>query len=184
MRWCVPLPARSLSAPELLLQILQARSQALRRQSRVLAVEDLLFLIRHDRAKVARLRTFLSWRDVRAKVRESEQDDWEPMEQYQDGPLVAARLTLGLPWEMESIYGEGFLGNEEEGREEREAFEVARDVLRVRPYSPAVRAAVTLTPPRREPGSGRAHVQDDKGAVPALRGLPSGILHLPQRFVP
>jgi len=33
--------------------------------------EDLIFLIRHDRPKVNRLRTYLSWKDVRKNVKDS-----------------------------------------------------------------------------------------------------------------
>ena len=50
------------------------------RGARFLAVEDLIFLIRHDRAKVNRLRTYLSWKDVRKKVKESEADETPEMD--------------------------------------------------------------------------------------------------------
>lgn len=33
--------------------------------------EDLIFLIRHDRAKVNRLRSFLSWKDVRKNAKDA-----------------------------------------------------------------------------------------------------------------
>ncbi|KAK4705001.1 transcription initiation protein SPT3, partial [Phenoliferia sp. Uapishka_3] len=55
--------------------LIQARTQASRHGSRHLSVEDLIFLIRHDRPKVNRLRTYLSWKDVRQKVKDSEADD-------------------------------------------------------------------------------------------------------------
>jgi transcription initiation protein SPT3 len=32
----------------------------------------LIFQIRHDRAKVSRLKTFLSWKDVRKNVKDSD----------------------------------------------------------------------------------------------------------------
>ncbi|KAL8278062.1 hypothetical protein RQP46_009522 [Phenoliferia psychrophenolica] len=44
--------------------ILQARLLSSRRLSRHLSVEDLVFLIRHDLSLVARLRSFLSWKDA------------------------------------------------------------------------------------------------------------------------
>lgn len=53
-------------------QATRARLLALRRSSRTLAPEDLIFLIRHDRAKVNRLRTYLSWKDVRKNAKDSE----------------------------------------------------------------------------------------------------------------
>ena len=43
-------------------QIVQATAQAARRSSKSISVDDLIFLIRHDRAKVNRLRTYLSWK--------------------------------------------------------------------------------------------------------------------------
>ena len=57
---------------------MQARAQSARRGARVLSVEDLIFMIRHDRPKVNRLRTYLSWKDVRKKVKESDHQDEAP----------------------------------------------------------------------------------------------------------
>jgi len=45
------------------------------RSSRFLSSEDLIFLIRDDRGKVNRLRTYLSWKDVRKKAKEDEEGD-------------------------------------------------------------------------------------------------------------
>lgn len=50
----------------------QASNIAMRRGSRSISPEDLIFLIRHDKAKVNRLRTYLSWKDVRKNARETE----------------------------------------------------------------------------------------------------------------
>jgi transcription initiation protein SPT3 len=49
----------------------QARALASRRGARYLSAEDLIFLIRHDRGKVNRLRTYLSWKDVRKHAKDS-----------------------------------------------------------------------------------------------------------------
>ncbi|TPR02283.1 Arylsulfotransferase (ASST) family protein [Aspergillus niger] len=51
-----------------------ARSTALatRRGVRSISTDDLIFLIRHDKAKVSRLKTFLSWKDVRKNVKDSD----------------------------------------------------------------------------------------------------------------
>lgn len=54
---------------------MQARAQASRRGGRAISVEDLIFLVRHDRAKVNRLKSYLSWKDVRKKMKEPEADD-------------------------------------------------------------------------------------------------------------
>lgn len=43
------------------------------RASRFLSIEDVIFLIRDDRARVNRLRTYLSWKEVR-KTAKKEQD--------------------------------------------------------------------------------------------------------------
>lgn len=45
------------------------------RSSRYFSAEDLIFLIRDDRGKVNRLRTYLSWKDVRKKAKEEEEGD-------------------------------------------------------------------------------------------------------------
>ena len=37
-----------------------------------MSAEDIIFLIRDDRSKVNRLRTYLSWKDVRKKAKEDE----------------------------------------------------------------------------------------------------------------
>lgn len=47
---------------------------AVRRGARYLSPEDLIFLIRHDRGKVNRLRTYLSWKDVRKHAKNSDND--------------------------------------------------------------------------------------------------------------
>ncbi|KAI8355247.1 transcription initiation factor IID, 18kD subunit-domain-containing protein [Mortierella sp. GBAus27b] len=48
-----------------------AAQQARKRSSRFMSAEDLIFLIRHDRPKVNRLRTYLSWKEVRKNVKDS-----------------------------------------------------------------------------------------------------------------
>ena len=53
-------------------QIIQSRRLSQRRASRTVAPEDLIFLIRTDRAKVNRLKTYLSWKDVRKNAKDSE----------------------------------------------------------------------------------------------------------------
>jgi transcription initiation protein SPT3 len=54
-----------------ILQIVQARALASKRGLKFLTAEDLIFFIRHDRAKVNRLRTYLSWKEVRKHAKES-----------------------------------------------------------------------------------------------------------------
>lgn len=45
---------------------------ATRRGSRSISTDDLMMLIRHDRAKISRLRHFLQWKDVRRSVKETD----------------------------------------------------------------------------------------------------------------
>lgn len=61
------------------LQVIQASAQAARRNSRFLSAEDLIFLMRHDRAKVNRLRSFLSWKDVRKNAKDASGDQVDEM---------------------------------------------------------------------------------------------------------
>jgi hypothetical protein len=65
-RTLVPPPFAHVSS-----QVFQARALASRRGARYLTAEDLIFLIRHDRGKVNRLRTYLSWKDVRKHAKDS-----------------------------------------------------------------------------------------------------------------
>jgi transcription initiation protein SPT3 len=79
-------------------QIVQARALANRRNARYLCAEDLIFLIRHDRAKVNRLRTYLSWKEVRKHAKDSNADggggvEVETLEDGTDG-TVHLYLTL------------------------------------------------------------------------------------------
>jgi len=83
-------------------QIVQARNLASRRGARYLSAEDLIFLIRHDRAKVNRLRTYLSWKDVRRHAKDSGGDgaagmEVETLEDGADGKtlfMIAVCSTL------------------------------------------------------------------------------------------
>mgnify|MGYP002652385168 CR=1 FL=1 len=51
--------------------IIQSRRMAQRRLSKYFTPEDLIFLIRYDKAKVNRLRTYLSWKDVRKNAKDT-----------------------------------------------------------------------------------------------------------------
>ena len=56
---------------------MQASSLAQKRGSKNIVVEDLIFLIRKDKLKVNRLRTYLSWKEVRKNTKEPENDQEE-----------------------------------------------------------------------------------------------------------
>jgi transcription initiation protein SPT3 len=55
-------------------------------------VEDLIFLLRHDREKLNRIRTYLSWKDVRKKVKDSEGAD-EELDNMEGEPAGEFRCT-------------------------------------------------------------------------------------------
>ncbi|KAJ6460761.1 TFIID-domain-containing protein [Mycena vitilis] len=117
--------------------IVQARALATRRGARYLSAEDLIFLIRHDRGKVNRLRTYLSWKDVRKHAKDSGGDggggvEVETLEDGGDEKLTtkAQKITIKLPWEITTIYSEvlkqsGHQSDDEEDEDDMEAHEAS-----------------------------------------------------------
>jgi transcription initiation protein SPT3 len=53
-------------------QLKKATMLAKRRGSKLVSVVDVVFQIRHNTAKVSRLKSFLSWKDVRKNVNDSD----------------------------------------------------------------------------------------------------------------
>ena len=95
--------------------IIQSRRMAQRRLSKYFTPEDLIFLIRYDKAKVNRLRTYLSWKDVRKNAKDTndasaggsagpaqEGDGIE--EGGEDTPLRVNKRKMRLPWELSSVF--------------------------------------------------------------------------------
>ncbi|PPQ63129.1 hypothetical protein CVT24_005769 [Panaeolus cyanescens] len=117
--------------------IVQARGLANRRGARYLSAEDLIFLIRHDRGKVNRLRTYLSWKDVRKHAKDSGGDAGAgiEVENLEDGPddklaSKAQKITIKLSWEVSTIYSEvlkqaGHQSDDEEDEDDIEAHEAS-----------------------------------------------------------
>ncbi|KAI0832916.1 TFIID-domain-containing protein [Trametes gibbosa] len=112
--------------------ILQARALATRRGARYLSAEDLIFLIRHDRAKVNRLRTYLSWKDVRKHAKDSGGDggggvEVETLEDGADDKLAAKaqKITIKLPWEITTIFSDVLPTDDEEDEDDIEAHEAS-----------------------------------------------------------
>ncbi|KAI8723481.1 hypothetical protein NCS52_00203900 [Fusarium sp. LHS14.1] len=108
---------------------------ASRRGSKSIGINDLIFQIRHDQAKVSRLRTFLSWKDVRKNVKDSDDkgadadiaagDDPVGGVVAGGGPVDEAakknkKAKVGLPWEPSSYYNVEVPEREEEEDEEEE----------------------------------------------------------------
>lgn len=114
-----------------------------------MSAEDLIFLIRHDRGKVNRLRTFLSWKEVRKHAKDSGGDggggvEVETLEDGADGTFYihrsqphslniwidkltakAQKITIKLPWEIMTVYSEVLKrsGHESDGEEDEDDIE-------------------------------------------------------------
>ena len=138
-------------------QILQARALANRRGARHLSAEDLIFLIRHDRAKVNRLRTYLSWKDVRKHAKDSDggggggmevenledgaDGEWRPcLSPLSDPRLIclvdkltakAQKITIKLPWEIMTMFSDVLPTDDEEDEDDIEAHEASIQRLKV-----------------------------------------------------
>ncbi|KAF3942272.1 hypothetical protein ABW19_dt0203677 [Dactylella cylindrospora] len=107
--------------------LIQATAQAARRGSRSISTDDLIFLIRHDKAKVSRLRTYLSWKEVRktAKDQDKDVDTADLVDDSAAGDALKMRqkrAKISLPWEVASYFSEQPPeGDEEDDEEEAEA---------------------------------------------------------------
>ncbi|KAJ6116952.1 SAGA complex subunit spt3 [Penicillium capsulatum] len=107
---------------------------ATRRGSRSISTDDLIFLIRHDKAKVSRLRTFLSWKDVRKNVKDSDDKGGADAAEFAAddaagvvaGPQDVAskpknkRAKVGLAWDVNSFFSVQIPEREDEEDEEEE----------------------------------------------------------------
>lgn len=125
--------------------LLQATKTAIVRGSKTILPEDVIFLIRHDKAKVNRLRTYLSWKDLRknAKDQDAQQaagagsgpggaggnpvEDEESSKKDKDGTGVNMKVkksNIKLPWELQFMFNEQPLENPDDDDlddDEREA---------------------------------------------------------------
>ncbi|KAK4134140.1 TFIID-18kDa-domain-containing protein [Trichocladium antarcticum] len=108
---------------------------AARRGSRAMTINDLIFLIRDDAPKVSRLRTFLSWKDVRKNVKDSEDKGGEadlgagedpvgggvvPGGPVDDQTKKNKKAKVGLPWEPSSFFAVEVPERDDEEDEEEE----------------------------------------------------------------
>ncbi|KAK1998683.1 TFIID-18kDa-domain-containing protein [Colletotrichum falcatum] len=107
---------------------------AARRGARAITINDLIFQIRHDQAKVSRLRTFLSWKDVRKNVKDSDDKGGEadlgagedpvggvvPGGPVDDATKKNKKAKVGLPWEPLSFYSQEVPERDDEEDEEEE----------------------------------------------------------------
>lgn len=104
---------------------------ASRRGSKSIHTNDLIFQIRHDQAKVSRLRTFLSWKDVRKNIKDSDDKGADADLAAGDdpgnvaGPVDEAakknkKAKVGLPWEPASFFNAEVPERDDEEDEEEE----------------------------------------------------------------
>lgn len=116
------------------MQLRNCTELAARRGSRSITINDLIFQIRHDAPKVSRLRTFLSWKEVRKNVKDSDDKagdaDLAAAEDPVGGVVAGApvddaakknkKARVGLPWEPLSFYNQEVPEREDEEDEEEE----------------------------------------------------------------
>lgn len=128
--------------------LIQATAQASKRNAKSISVEDLIFLIRHDKAKVNRLRTYLSWKDVRKNAKDTDggADGTDLLVDAGAGvagsggggsgpgggggaggndalaqpesKLKYKKAKVGLPWDLNSLFNEQVPEREDEEDEE------------------------------------------------------------------
>lgn len=105
------------------------------RGTRSIIPEDVIFLIRHDKAKVNRLRTYLSWKDVRKNAKDQESGGPESLIENDAGAAGAAtggvpgasdtskmltkykKSKIRLPWELQFMFSEQHLETSEEAEQ-------------------------------------------------------------------
>ncbi|KAI1172886.1 TFIID-18kDa-domain-containing protein [Nemania sp. FL0916] len=112
---------------------------AARRGARAITINDLIFQIRDDAPKVSRLRTFLSWKDVRKSAKDSDEKGGDADLGVADdaggagvmpggaGPSVEEaakknnkKAKVKLPWEPSSYYSQEVPECDEDEDEEEE----------------------------------------------------------------
>jgi hypothetical protein len=107
---------------------------ASRRGSRSITTTDLIFQIRHDQPKVSRLRTFLSWKDVRKNVKDSDDKGGDadigagddpgggavPGGPVEDTGKKNKKTKVGLPWEASSYFNQEVPERDDEEDEDEE----------------------------------------------------------------
>ncbi|KAL8999407.1 MAG: hypothetical protein Q9169_001721 [Polycauliona sp. 2 TL-2023] len=125
------------------------RSTALatRRGSRSISTNDLFFLIRHDKAKLSRLVTFLSWKDVRKTAKDSDDKGGDTGDMGGDDPLEGGaggggpvvsdtgkknkRTKVILPWDISSYFSEQVPERDDDEDEDEEEMNAAT-ILRLK----------------------------------------------------
>ncbi|KAG5440757.1 hypothetical protein PCK2_000193, partial [Pneumocystis canis] len=71
-----------------------------------ITVEDLIFLIRHDKPKVNRLKTYLSWKDVRKNAKEQDGAESPEIIDGSDTKMKTRKSKIDLPWDLYFMFSE------------------------------------------------------------------------------
>ncbi|KEI37571.1 uncharacterized protein L969DRAFT_89521 [Mixia osmundae IAM 14324] len=118
--------------------IIQARALATKRGSRTISSEDLIFLTRHDRSKVNRLRTYLSWKEVRKRAKDTDAVDAGEVDVMDeqittDKSAKAHKMRIKLPWEITTVFSDMLPDDSdaEEDEDDRIAYEDSKKRLRL-----------------------------------------------------
>ncbi|CAE6516239.1 unnamed protein product [Rhizoctonia solani] len=130
--------------------LIQARQLAARKGARNVSPEDLIFLIRYDRGKVNRLRTYLGWKDVRKNAKQdgdgagaAEVDIDEGQAGADEGTTKPRKMTVKLPWDIVTVYSEvlrtGVNAKEDEDEDEDEVEAHEDSIARLREADEATR---------------------------------------------
>ena len=122
--------------------LLQATKTAQMRNSKSILTEDVNFIIRHDKAKVNRLRTYLLWKELRKNAKDQdaaaagtapggggdEEEKKGPAEKDDKDPantMKVRKSQIKLPWDLQFMFNEQPLENNDDDDEldedEREA---------------------------------------------------------------
>ncbi|KAG4305276.1 hypothetical protein PORY_001446, partial [Pneumocystis oryctolagi] len=109
--------------------ITQATQHAMKRGSRCISVEDLIFLIRHDKPKVNRLKTYLSWKDVRKNAKEQDGVESSEILDDTDTRMRIRKSRIDLPWDVYSMFSEPIPFNLEEEDYDSDEQESSLDTL-------------------------------------------------------
>lgn len=111
--------------------LLQAGKTAYARNSKSILPEDVIFLIRHDKAKVNRLRTYLSWKDLRKNAKDQDaqaqvagagggvagvpgSEEEDKKDKIAGAMMRVKKSSMKLPWELQFMFNEQPLENNED----------------------------------------------------------------------
>ncbi|KAI8905931.1 transcription initiation factor IID, 18kD subunit-domain-containing protein [Gorgonomyces haynaldii] len=95
-----------------------------------LSAEDLIFMTRNDRGRVNRLRTFLSWKDVRRKAKEEKAEDEALLDEPDKGKIqkLNVKFTFDPLYNYSQILSDD--DDEDQDEDEKLAFEEQANRLR------------------------------------------------------